>query len=125
MNPEIAYLYDAAGNLLAVQISPALWQCLQAFAEAAPPAPQAEDDLAAFHEFLDAWNFRYAYDPAVRCPACNAQTSDWRNDAGRPFILKNANIGGLLVFACRNCGATVRQKFFKTHMACEHTPAQA
>lgn len=121
MTGDIAYLYDAAGKLVAVQISADLWQRLEPLAGRVMQAAEA-DDLAAFAEFLETWTFPYAYRPGVVCPGCHAATEDWQKDSARPFILKNANIGGLLVFGCRSCGGTVRQKYFRSHMECEYTP---
>lgn len=120
MRKDIHYLYDGQGKLAAVQIPANLWRRLESLLpqEAQQTAP--DNDMDAFAEFMAAWDFRYAYEPVVQCPHCHAQTQDWRKDAA--FALKNANLGGLLVFACANCGAIVRQKFFKDHVACEFTP---
>ena len=49
-------------------------------------------------------------------------TADWRNDPAHPFHLTTANLGGLLVFRCKSCQSTVRQKHFRDHMAVECTP---
>lgn len=125
MTEQLLRLYDAGGNLLCVQIAPSLWQKIEPAVERllgdASPKQRLEDDLGAFGEFLKFWDFKYPYEPAVDCPHCHASTSDWRNDPARPFRLANANIGGLLVFHCENCGATVRQKYFRDHKAVEYS----
>ena len=56
------------------------------------------------------------------CPQCGAHTADWRNAPAHPFHLTTANLGGLLVFRCKRCQSTVRQKHFRDHMAVECTP---
>ena len=91
-------------------------------AEAGPKEiTQAAGPLASFDELMQFWDFKYPYSPSVTCPHCQATTADWRNDPAQPFVLTNANIGGLLVFYCRACGTTIRQKHFHKHMAVEHT----
>lgn len=80
--------------------------------------------LDEFQDFMDHWDFSYEYDPAVSCPVCGNSTEDWRVDPLRPFVLTNANIGGLLVFQCRRCAATIRQKHFKDKVVHEFTPSQ-
>ncbi len=120
MQPDIFYLHDSQGNLMAVQISASLWQKLEPYVDKPQDMAEQPHDLAGFAGLMEVWNFRYPYVPSVECPHCHASTEDWQKDA--KFLLANANIGGLLVFRCRACGATIRQKFFKDHMACEFTP---
>lgn len=119
---DVLKLYDAEGQLRAVQISPELWHRVKNVLDADSDGGQEQTpshDLAAFEEFLAAWTFPYSYEPKVQC-CCGAATDNWR--IGDNFLLKNANIGGLLVFHCNHCKRTVRQKFFKDHVACEFTP---
>ena len=123
----LRYLTDTEGNILAVQLPWDVWKKLEPAAAALlgtadsrpalPPEP-----LSAFEEFLQFWDFRYTYDPAVRCPHCGVVCEDWRTAEGHPFHLTNANVGGLLVFRCKACGCTIRQKHFRDHVAHEHTP---
>lgn len=125
MTKHILKLYDAQGILKAVQISPELWQLLQptvaALSTTREPQQPKPHDLAGFAEFEAAWNFPYAYVPEVKCP-CGAQTPDWRKDEA--FLLRSANLGGLLVFHCNACRGTVRQKYFKDHVAYEFSPGE-
>lgn len=127
MQEQVHYLTDERGNIVAVQISPAMWERLKPLlqsrdsAEKTADAP-APEPLEAFAEFLRYWDFRYAYDPAVRCPRCGHHVADWRSAPEHPFRLTNANLGGLLVFHCQRCGATIRQKHFRDHVALESTP---
>ena len=69
--------------------------------------------MADFERLLQFWDFRYPYSPEVTCPRCGAHTADWRNDPAHPFHLTTANLGGLLVFRCKSCQSTVRQKHFR------------
>ena len=81
------------------------------------------EPLDDFRRFMDSWDFPYEYSPAVKCPVCGSETEDWRTDPFHPFLLSNANMGGLLVFHCTQCGCTIRQKHFKDKMVTEFTPA--
>lgn len=127
MKEQIHYLTDEHGNIVAVQLPFALWERLKAElptgALSKPAAPSAPDEaLDGFADFLRYWDFRYPYDPAVSCPHCGAHADDWRTAPWHPFHLANANLGGLLVFHCTSCGATIRQKHFRDHVALESTP---
>lgn len=125
MEDEILYLYDTTGRLICVQVPALLWQKLQPACQKL--LDQAEKDaqtghrLEEFADFMSAWNFPYEYKPEVNCPGCGYHTCNWQN--GDDFRLHSANIGGILVFKCLKCGSTIRQKYFKTHMALEFTPA--
>ena len=126
MDDKIHYLTDEDGNIVAVQIPVALWERIKPAAvseNGASPEAEVAEPLEAFADFLRFWDFRYPYDPAVRCPHCGQHVKDWRTAPGHPFRLANANFGGLLVFHCKGCGATIRQKHFRDHVALESTPA--
>ncbi|MDR1660651.1 MAG: hypothetical protein LBR94_10035 [Desulfovibrio sp.] len=124
------FLTDAEGRCVAVQIPYALWERIKehavpdcvAASENSVPDPHPAEPLDAFAEFLQYWDFRYPYKPAVRCPQCGVTVEDWRVGDERPFRLTNANLGGLLVFRCHNCNTTIRQKHFRDHVAFEFTP---
>ncbi len=81
----------------------------------------ADEDLEDFREFLMHWDCDYDYSGKVHCLGCGTDTEDWRTDPGHPFVLSNANTGGLLVFQCSHCGATIRLKHFRDEVVCEHT----
>lgn len=119
---DVLRLYDAQKNLVAVQISAALWEKLEPLAAKllARPLPPQPAPMAEFETFMRAWDFRYPYDPAVRCPGCQASAKDWREDS--PFVFRNASIGGLLVFYCKSCGGTIRHKYFKDRRSVEYSP---
>lgn len=130
MDKRIFQVHDQKGDLVALQIPvdmipEILWQKL------APEVKRPEkiqvksekpEPIEAFEEFLQYWNFRYPYSPAVSCPNCQSKTENWREDPAHPFRLANANFGGLLVFHCKSCGATIRQKHFRDHVAFECSP---
>lgn len=129
---SLLYLTDAEDRVQAVQIPWDLWQKIEPLARpvlravSAPAAAEpVKEAISAFEEFLQFWDFRYPYNPAVSCPHCGASTQDWREDPEHPFWLTNANVGGLLVFHCRACGTTIRQKHFRDHVALEHTSPKA
>lgn len=119
---EILYLRDAKGKLLAVQVPAALWEKLNGGKAVQTPDAQPPEPLAEFDDFMASWTFPYQYEPAVACPGCNAKTADWQRDPAHPFHLRSASIGGVLVFRCGQCAGTIRQKYFKDHVAVEFTP---
>ena len=125
MKDQFRYVTDTQGNLIAVQLPLALWEKVRPLLETAAShdaPPEMSEPLDAFADFLRYWDFRYPYDPAVSCPHCGRHVEDWRTAPGHPFRLANANFGGLLVFHCQGCGATIRQKHFRDHVALESTP---
>ena len=105
-NKHLLYLTDRQGNLEGVQLSAALWSHCEAAVVKA---------LKAMEPPLEHLNHEPVAD-------CGAHTADWRDDPAHPFHLTTANLGGLLVFRCKSCQSTVRQKHFRDHMAVECTP---
>lgn len=129
---HIHYLVDAQAQRAAVQISMPLWEVVEKYVlraetnlrgAGATPFDRAEP-LAAFAEFKTLWDFRYPYEARVQCRACGTSTDDWEQDPAHPFHLTNTNFGGLLVFRCKACNATVRKKHFRDHVAFECTPVK-
>ncbi len=117
---KIMKIYDSAGNMAGVMVPADVWTEIEALLEPEPEKSDGQpEDISGFEELMQAWNFRYPYDPAVRCPDCGSQTPDWRSGGPGVFNLVSANLGGLLVFHCANCGSTIRHKYFKDHMALE------
>lgn len=123
MSSDISYIVTDKGDILSVVVPYDLWQRLEPEAKkllAASEKPALRPEpMADFETLMEYWDFRYPYSPAVTCPACGKSTDDWRNDPEHPFWLKNATLGGLLVFHCQHCGASVRQKHFTDHVAVE------
>lgn len=118
---EIMKLYDSDGVFAGVFVPASLWSRFEGSLVPSAAKSQAGDDLTAFNELLESWSFAYPYDPAVSCPACGSATGDWRSDPAHPFRLSSASLGGLLVFQCEKCGATIRHKYFRRHVAKEYT----
>ena len=122
-------LYDGKGNLYAVLLSAELWQrgakrlqpVVDSLLETVEPTerPEPLDQWDAFRQW---WDFRYPYNAEVECRTCGAKTADWTSDAAKPFRLRSAQLGGLAVFNCNACGATVRKKHFKDHVCYESDP---
>jgi len=122
---DIVYLYDANGTLCGVQLSPALWERVKAHIlkdRSLRPVAEAPEPLEDWEEFKQYWDFRYPFCAKVECRYCGAASDDWEHDPTRRFKLVTANLGGLLVFRCAACGASVRKKHFKDHIVFEMTP---
>ena len=121
-------LYDANGNLYAVLLSSDLWlryrhklePQLQAMLEEMEPTERPEP-IHEWDEFKTYWDFKYPYCADVTCGNCGAQTQDWLDDPQKLFRLRSAQLGGLAVFRCNTCGATVRKKHFKDHICFEYS----
>lgn len=125
MPESLSFLVDASGKKIAVLLPWSLWKrvepLVQSVLESADESEDFTEPVAAFDEFLRYWDFHYPYSPMVHCPVCGSSTENWREDPEHPFLLVNANLGGLLVFRCKRCNTTIRQKHFKDHVALEHT----
>jgi hypothetical protein len=122
---DILYRYDAQGALCGVQLSPALWERAKPHllkTQEPQPVVEAPEPLAAWEEFKQYWDFKYPFCADVQCLHCGARCDDWEQDPARQFTLRVANLGGLLVFRCAACGASIRKKHFKDHMIFEMTP---
>ena len=122
---DILYLYDAKGTLRGVQLSRTLWESAKTHILAAQepqPAVETREPLDAWEEFKQYWDFKYPFCANVECRNCGARCDDWEHDPARQFRLCTANLGGLLVFRCTACGASIRKKHFKDHMVFEMTP---
>ena len=124
-------LYDAEGNLHAVLLSAELWRrgakrlqpLVDSLLESMQPVEQPEP-LDEWEMFRQYWDFQYPYNAEVECPHCGVKTPDWTADPAKPFRLRSAQLGGLAVFTCSACGATVRKKHFKDHICYEASPLE-
>lgn len=121
-------LYDNSGNLYAVQLSAEFWgrfrhrlePLIGSLLEEMEPTERPEP-LHEWDAFKQYWDFKYPYNAYVECGNCGARTDDWTVDTAKPFRLRSAQLGGLAVFTCRACGATIRKKHFKDHICFEHS----
>lgn len=125
-------LYDQGGELLAVMLSAEFWSRYRHVLEARINAcleemePRVrEEPLHEWETFKQYWDFKYPYCADVECRNCGASSADWINDPDKPFLLKSASFGGLAVFSCKACGATVRKKHFKDHICFECSLGQS
>ena len=124
MNKDTAirYLVDAQGKAQGVFLEEEMWQrvCSHVLAEleklfpseTGPAEPLA--DLALLEKY---WDFCYDLPTDVACDICGASSPDWQADEPRKFILRAANMGGLLSFQCVSCKARVTKRHFKETLA--------
>lgn len=121
---KILRLYDSDNRFAGVFVPADVWEKVgPAIINLLNDGEQSEGPNASWDDFRNLmrhWDFPYAYDPKVSCPNCKASSKDWRQD--NEFLLHNANLGGLLVFKCASCGATIRHKYFKDRVAVECDP---
>lgn len=132
---DIQYLYNSQNEFQGVMITAALWEKIGESVQAEikrvlPPAEPADPTAAAlareplqdWERFLSFWDFRYPPEYSVLCKSCGSQTHDWTADEPRKFILKAANIGGLVSYHCCGCGARVIKRHFKDSVYFEFEP---
>ena len=119
-------LFDQNNNLYAVMLSADIWSryqhklepLIKKFLEEMEPTLKPEP-LHEWEELKSYWDFKYPVSADVKCLNCGKETDDWTTDPQKPFRLRGANIGGLVVFRCEGCGAIVRKKHFKDHVCFE------
>lgn len=125
-------LYTKQGDMYAVMLSAELWSkgkrrlepLVRTLLEAMEPTERPEP-LNQWEDFKAYWDFKYPYSAEVSCGNCGAQSADWLNDPEKPFRLKSAQLGGLAVFNCTKCGATIRKKHFKDHVCFEFSVCES
>ena len=125
-------LYDSSGELYAVLLSADFWSrnrhklepLFLSMIEEVEPVVRPEP-LQEWDEFKAYWDFKYPFCADVTCGNCGTRSEDWLSDPAKPFRLKSAQLGGLVVFHCTHCGATVRKKHFKVHVRFEFSAASA
>ena len=123
-------LYDAEGDLHGILLSPEMWRMagprlepiLKAALAKLEPQPEFQEPLEDWESFLQYWDFKYPVEASVHCKICGISTQHWQEDPNHPFVLKSAQLGGLVVFLCKACGAIVRKKHFKDHVCFEASP---
>lgn len=129
MNKDTAirYLVDAQGRAQGVYLEEKLWQhvCPHVLAELEklfPTEPVLQEPLNDFELLKKYWDLRYELPSDVCCESCGNSTNDWQADEPRKFILRAANIGGLLSFQCQSCKARVTKCHFKDKVTVTCTP---
>ncbi|PTN36524.1 hypothetical protein [Desulfonatronum sp. SC1] len=115
---DIIHAFDAQGKPLGVFIPFALWEQLDQKTRNALERPTAKfqeikEPIGDWEMLVSCWDFPYPVDTDVHCRLCDNQTQDWQQDNPRKFLLKAANLGGLVSFECAQCQARIRKNHFK------------
>lgn len=120
MNKDTAirYVVDAKGKPEGVFIEEEMWQhvCQHVLSvvEKLYPAEDAIVEPMADLQLLEKyWDLRYELPTEVACETCGAATADWKADDPRKFMLRAANMGGLLAFQCVSCKSRITKRHFK------------
>ncbi len=129
---EIQYLYNASNELQGVLLPASLWQKVESSVLSeiidTSDTSKAKDirnhcvqsePVRDWEQFLQLWDYRYPQENSVVCKNCGASTEDWTADEPRKFILKAANIGGLVAFHCCSCECRVFKRHFKDNVKFE------
>lgn len=128
-NRPIQSLYGENGEFLGIIISPRMWDRVEN--EVSPilkreldkiegkDKPEYKEPLKDWESLKQMWGFNYPVDYDVYCERCGANTSNWQEDDPRKFLLKAANLSGLVTFMCCECGAKVIKKHFKDYISVE------
>ncbi len=137
---DIQGFYDETGNLVGVFLSARLWQEIgskinpileeallqlkgeKSLQEKTFEVEEVLEPMEDWEKFLAFWDFRYPVEKKVLCKHCGQETEDWTVDSPRKFILKAANLGGLVAFQCQQCKARVLKRHFKDHITYEVKP---
>lgn len=123
-------LYNQRGELLGILLSPEIWTLTEdrvspildkALSRLEPSEPEPEP-ITDWETLVKFWDFKYPVDKSVKCDRCQAQTQDWSADSPRLFRLKNASMGGLVIFTCQTCQSQISKRHFKKHIECKTTP---
>ncbi|MGM0423366.1 MAG: hypothetical protein ACQEQX_00430 [Thermodesulfobacteriota bacterium] len=129
-------LYDARGKFLGLLISPRLWTEVEAkvapileeamgrLQQNADERQRVQEPLQDWEMLLKHWDFKYPVSKEVFCEVCGNQTQDWQEDSPRKFLLKAANLGGLVGFECLHCGSRITKKHLKDYVQVQTQPAQ-
>lgn len=123
----IRYLVDAQGNRQGVLIDEALWPYVERVVLAALERVCAQEraipePLTDYELLQKNWDFRYPFCESVECSTCGASTQNWRQDDPRKFILRAANLGGLVAYQCLACQSRITRRHFKDKVSITCTP---
>lgn len=117
-NTAISYLVDAQGRPRGVVLDEELWghvcqHVLGVLERLCPTESVIVEPMADYALLEKYWDLRYELPTDVVCEVCGASTTDWREDEPRKFMLRAANMGGLLAFQCQNCKSRITKRHFK------------
>lgn len=123
----IRYVVDAQGQPQGVFLDEEMWQhvckhVLAALEKLYPSEQQWVEPMADYDLLVKYWDFRYDLPTDVHCETCGASTEDWTADQPRKFILRAANMAGLLSFQCTACSSRVTKRHFKDKVTVTCTP---
>ena len=120
MNKDTAirYVVDAKGKPEGVFIEEEMWQhvCQHVLSVVEKLYPSEDlivepmSDLQLLEKY---WDLRYELPTDVACETCGAISADWKADEPRKFMLRAANMGGLLAFQCVSCKSRITKRHFK------------
>lgn len=124
---NIVHAFDAQGKPLGVFIPFALWEQLDENIRKALDGPnkklqEIKEPTGDWDMLVSCWDFPYPVDTDVHCQLCENQTQDWKQDTPRKFLLKAANLGGLVSFECCQCQSRIRKNHFKDAIDVSCTP---
>lgn len=129
MNKDTAirYVVDAKGKPEGVFIEEEMWQhvCQHVLSVVEKLYPSEDlfvepmGDLQLLEKY---WDLRYELPTDVACETCGATTEDWKADEPRKFMLRAANMGGLLAFQCVSCKSRITKRHFKDKVTVTCTP---
>lgn len=120
MNKDTAirYLVDAQGKPQGVVLEEEMWNqvsghVLDVLERLCPSEQVIAEPLGDYALLEKYWDLRYELPTDVSCEACGASSANWREDEPRKFVLRAANMGGLLVFQCEACKSRITKRHFK------------
>lgn len=123
----VRYVVDAQGKPQGVFLDEEIWQhvsthVLGVLDRLCPVVKVFPEPMADFELLEKYWDFRYDLPTDVACEVCGLSTPDWKADDPRKFLLRAANMGGLLSFQCTGCNARVTKRHFKDKITVTCTP---
>lgn len=129
MNKETAikYVFDQKGQPQGVFLEEEMWTHVSkhvlSVLERLYPTDSAFPEPFSDYELLEKyWDFRYELPTDVSCESCGSSTPDWKADDPRKFMLRAANMGGLLSFQCVACTSRITKRHFKDKVTVTCTP---
>ncbi|SFJ48886.1 hypothetical protein SAMN04488082_103279 [Desulfomicrobium apsheronum] len=129
MNKDTAirYVVDAKGTPQGVFIEEEMWQhvcrhVLSVVEKLYPSEDPIVEPMADLQLLEKYWDLRYELPTDVSCETCGSTTEDWKGDEPRKFMLRAANMGGLLAFQCVGCKSRITKRHFKDKVTVTCTP---